>query len=626
MSGSCGPPGPAGPDIQISANNTLIWGQNVGLDSYSWEGQALGPVPGFSLENAQIGIRFRDVEEQQAVSFVTGQCSGHICPKFVLRRRPELHLFERDPRVLYSALTLDPLDNSWGANLRTAANQDVTGDVNVGPPYGLPADVVIPYGEDFTLIPQYPTQVAIPSLQEQDFLLAQNGSTTQLSDWLPDGIHSIKGTHIRAVRLLTLPECSTAVNIQRDVFKPLADQVNGALHCKPTEIAGIFKGEVFPTLVNLYAATYLTHQDPTAPESQAILEPVNPWEGVFGGIMVHGQVFVHTQVDYNTLNFNTEDCTVTFTYDLRYALDADGIFTVTPYRVQLDSTSGVACQGNFITNDSAKQTIDDLFEKDIPNFARGTALQKQQISFPFLSNGTTPNTSWECPFPAPDPAALTEPGGSCSGAAADLVFKVGKGTGTLGFTDSQKAAVNAAINDSRNWRCRAPNANDLTQQCAHGGPVRGICEFVVPAQSVIAEPDEVRIGWAPLNDYESSSEVGPSTVAFAGAVAAGDYRALCTPPTEVSSARPFYERYFATLKLGRQQCTEPPPPLPPPPPLVCPCTGDSECVNGDKCASVNGTKQCLFVCRNDNDCAARGLYPHCFTNTAVPTCVPLSPP
>lgn len=169
----------------------------------------------------------------------------------------------------------------------------------------------------------------------------------------------------------------------------------------------------------------------------------------------------------------------------------------------------------------------------------------------------------------------------------------------------------------QNWSCDPPSPDQIRSECseADSAKLRGNCAFHIRADSVIAEPDEVRIGWASLSDI-NAAESSTSSVAFVASFAndSTSFAKLCSPqlsPGVVTPSRPYYERYFATLDVPAQNCSPPPPPAPPPPLLTCACSDDSDCFQGDTCAEINGVKQCRGVCLTDADCSARGLL-KCF--------------
>lgn len=84
---------------------------------------------------------------------------------------------------MYVGLT--EFDESWPANLTAPSTRGINRK-----PYDLPDDVVVPY---FNVaqpwLDAWPTYNSIPAFSEQDFIIAQNGQPTSLSDWTePSGV------------------------------------------------------------------------------------------------------------------------------------------------------------------------------------------------------------------------------------------------------------------------------------------------------------------------------------------------------------------------------------------------------------------------------------------------------
>jgi hypothetical protein len=627
---ACGPPAPPGHDVEIVVNGGVQFAVNVGLDSYAWDTMPidLGAVPTFTLESNSVGVNFRDVQEQTAVTFpnnpfCTPRPGQHsFCLPFTLRRIPELHLFERDPRTVYFDLIEDPFDNPWNENL----SEPALAGINT-PGFELPADVVIPYGRNSAVSVSYPTYVSIASFGEQDFLRAQSvfpppaaGPTTTLSQWAqPDG-KKLTTTSIKAARLLTLPECSRSVNIQSDVFSGFGGLING-IGCDGTFQASIT------------AASYLTHQDPNETNlATASSEPIYPWDGVFGGVMVNGFFALNSQA-------GLEACTVSFTYDLRYALaqpcaqfdtlceaggsgydklvDTNGVLTINPIRIALSSSPGFECQHDmtflsFIPQ--AQAMIQNLFETEIPSaiFTKATAQQGIPPA-PIVVPNIVSADQFQC-----EPISLEPIATQCGGAIEQLRVAAIGGGGVLGLPDS--SAVVATFNDPANWRCRPATAEEVSWDCSQNVYTGGRCQFIIPASSLIAEPDEVRVGWAALNEVLAPKvtcatnsdcaspqmcdpgsgvcEVNPSSAAFVAAFGLGlsttstpAYEQLCSPPVVTTSSQPYYQRYFASLAAS--VCApQPPPPGPP-------CTGvttncNSVCV--DESTDFNNCGSCSTKC------------------------------
>jgi len=515
---------------------------------------------------------------------------------------------------VYFDLITDAFDHPWTTNLATPTCSGINGT-----PFELPADIVVPYGHN-SFLDAYPTHTSVTQFVEADFLLAQgcpppaSGTPTLLSQWnQPVSGNSppkkLKSTSINAVRVLTLPQCSTAVNVQDEVFSAVSGLVTGAIECThvssfaPVPVIpplGIV-GEIFPTLTELTASTYLSHQDASLTNypndlGAALASKPLAFQGVIGGVILKGSAHATMQVDYNTLGLDVDvPCDVSFIYDYRYGIDSSGTFNITPLRVQLDATEGSLCNGGFGgAVPGLKDKFQDLLENQIPTFASSFASSKQVVP---PSTPTSPSPwQFRCDFLSGDDV-LTK----CSQARTTLQLGVDAlAAPVLGL--STTSGLDAAINDAANWRCRKDTPAEITYDCApppdsNGNTVApsytsGRCEFVLPATDVIAEPDEIRIVWPPLNDFANMSppapEASPSTVAFVLSFASSKtaYQALCTPPTEVASAKPFYQRYFATLNVPAQQCHEPGPPGGP---IVCGCSADINCVdrfgNGHRCVA-----------------------------------------
>ncbi len=611
---ACGPPGPPGHDIQLHVNGPIVWAQNVALDDYAWENL---PTVNTSVEANTVGVDFRDPQEQTEFTFpINPTCipqPGNFCPPFVFRRRPELHLFARSPRQVYFGLTTNPFFEVWPANLAAPANAGITAK-----PYELPADVVVPYfnvSDPFAA--SWPNYVSIASFSEQDFIVAQNGQPTSLSDWTqPTGSGTppapLRRIDLVDARVVTLPECSASVNVQSTIFSNIQSQVSGALTCQHVSLflpapilppIGVV-GDLSPRLDFLTATTYLTHQDPTLTSYPPDLiaaqtAPVPPWQGVIGGIIVQGQISTHLDVSYNTTGFDLEDCSTTFIYDERYTIGDDGVFTVLPLRIQLSSTNGTMCNGagDVLPHSGALEgEVQTLFETTLPQQAHDLAQSLQVINLGLRSTtSVTGDHSWHCSYPPKPNESLIHDkdavNSGCVGAANELAKTiVPAGADKLGIGD--RTALNTAIMDDANWSCESPPPDQLRAECSQSVALQGNCAFHLRADSLIAEPDEVRIGWRDFSDINSQESSG-SSVAFVASFFKDNtsFTQLCspqlTPGISVTSARPYYERYFATLNVPGQNCAPPTPPGPPPPILVCGCSDDSDCFAGDKCSEIN---------------------------------------
>ena len=406
--------------------------------------------------------------------------------------------------------------------------------------------------------------------------------------------------------------------MQTQVFGPISAQIEGGIQCSNVDsYIGPFgvSADILPHLDSLTATTYLTHQDYENDLETTVTTP-NPWQGVVGGIMITGEITAHANVYFNDIGLDLEDCTTRFTYDERYTIGDDGIFTLIPLRVQLSSSSGSLCNGAGILvpyHDSVQGKLEEMFEQKLPQQAHDLAAYGPtpgtgQYVTQGLPTATDPvgTTQWHCAYPPAPNTGLVSLGGSnvggCADAADALNLAVAVGGGKLGITDF--AGLDNTIRADSNWICTPPTQDQIRAECAHKTPLRGNCTFVVSAQRAIAEPNEIRIAWPPLDIGNSTIPAAPSTAAFVASFYKDNtsYLSLCAPATTVTASHPYYQRYFATFNAAPTSCQWPSP-GPGPHPLSCGCTNASDCFNGDQC--LKG--QCRFVCLTDYDCYARGM-------------------
>ena len=680
---------PPGQDIEIRVGSYVTWGRDIAQsENYSYDEPSLDYVPalnlGFSNPQAPLNARYRSIGETIAAVF-NANAAG-VAP-VVFRRRPELHLFSYDPRQLYFNLAFADL-SQWPSLMSTPTTAGVH-----TPPYAVPADMVIPYGTN-TPLDIYPTQ-AQANVQWQNFWVNDTGSVLAQSQWLATGPAADPAGYgsIKAIHSTELPECSTSIKIQDEVLGAFRDKIGNALQCQPgtfptsPPLCGYGTYEIFPTLVALNAASYLNHVDPKLLAEQPLpllkmekLPPPDPDAGVVAGVLVAGRIHVEGHTD-NTCGFDWEPCDVSFRYDLQFSIDPNGYFAIVPHRINLAATNGSLCNGFGVFQAGAKDEIQTLFEQTIPQQVHDIAKGRQRIPTPdhpplCKDDGVACSSSdqccsrdcgpsgvcvpsntlpWSCVYninEAGADSASYDAAQACTAARIQLKFAIQKAAADLGAAPFA-AALDQIVDDKNNWRCRRPMLGEMVDECSRSKQIRGKCEFKVPAETVVPEPDEVRIGFSELDNFitaQQGTDAGipnasdphqfQSTIAFLLAYYAGGVpevqNDLCTPPPEPNSSN-FYNRYFATLAVGAQACKEPPPQCKlknspcasnanccssvcgtdgkcaDAPKLACGCS-DGDCALGDTCVAG----RCKNACRTGSDCASGTCYGDVFLCASPP--------
>src|SRR5262249_54005609 len=100
-----------------------------------------------------------------------------------------------------------------------------------------------------------------------------------------------------------------------------------------------------------------------------------------------------------------------------------------------------------------------------------------------------------------------DPSEACITARIELKQAALQGALDLGLTSTQEAVLDQIIDDRNNWRCRRPDAEEVISECSAGKQVRGKCEFKIPAEHIVPEPDEVRLAFSELDNFVTATTV-----------------------------------------------------------------------------------------------------------------------
>ncbi|MFT3714147.1 MAG: hypothetical protein QM817_41320 [Archangium sp.] len=572
----CGPiPGPQ--DIIISDRQQVLFSSATPGPFAAWESADLTPLPGLSLPDIP-GFWF-DVEftgHPQESSFVL---AGDTTNPIVLRTTPQLYLFTRNPQEFYETITSMSVDR-WTTEVHTPRNGP---DISGAPPYHLPAALVLESE------PWRATETA--AIPPRWFWTTTPSIFTNPAAWLGIGSDPGGTGSIKALRLKTLPKCSTAVDLQEtlvDLKGEIALLASGAA-CRRGALV-----DVKTDLIDFTAITYFAHEAP--PGGVRTLTT-----GLRDGLLVSGRV--HAQVTSDLIN---SSCDVDFAYDYTWTV-LNGYVTVSPRRVFLDAADPTtdACAG-LLGEEGALDRLAEGLEVTLPQKVYAKAVDRQQFP-PVAAANTAPfNTpAWQCQYGS----VATDPT-ECQSARQELRLAALAGASNLSANLSQSeidTMVNTIADPSR-WRCRPPSQQELANDCAAGQPVRGRCQFAVPAVGVVAEPDRLQV--APF--WEPNDTAQPGTALFYASFGTGSrtaYQSLCTPPRGNPYNGPT-PRSFAGIAPAPLICTWPDPQklgggvndLVPADHLVCPCTTNNDCALGDRCITELGSRFCEQSCLTDAQC------------------------
>lgn len=594
LSTQCGPP-PADNDIEIHRGQNLVWSRGANMDS-AWDSADMTPLPGLGLVQApspdeRFFVTFHSLGVQETAFTVQNDEKTLVS----LRTTPELHLFARDPEEVYETLVTLPVDR-WDIEIHTPKPG---ADFSSTPPYHLPVDVVLPYNFRFPI----PTRTVNP-LRPDAFWRLSASAATPPSDWFgigsaPDGFGSIK-----AARLVTLPKCSTSVPLQ-----PLLEQIASPLQ-DLLKVSGCKRGSTVDVSTDVKALTavqYFAHQAPPGGAK-------TPETGLRSGLLVGGRV--RAAISSALIN---STCLMDFVYDYTYGL-ADGFVTIVPHEVYLaaeDPTTDACTSLFFIPGPGAIGYLRNALALRLPKALRNQAIELQQ--FPPIDLADTPpfnGDDWSCQY---NTSSDQTDANECGRARVVLAQAAGIGASNLGLTLSSTDAdrLQATVLNPRNWRCRPPTNDELAAECGASQPVRGRCQFQVRGESVLAEPDELRV--VPFSDASDYERPGvalflASFTSRPGGIDVGAYKNLCSPARnpeqesvdqKVSPVLRYYVRPFAGAIVPPFNCVLPPKFVPPDTrTLRCPCSTDADCPRRDRCLLELGRpgKYCERTCNQNADC------------------------
>jgi hypothetical protein len=576
LSAACGPI-PAPQDIKVTQGKQLLWSSATPGPFAAWEPADLTPLPGMGLPEQYPSWFVVEFNGHPAASSFPFNDGG---PPLVLRTTPQLYLFTRNPQEFYETLTGMTVDR-WTTEVHTPR---LGPDISGAPPYHLPAALVMSDVRDQTMY---------TPLLPYWFWTTSPAIHTNPAAWLgigsdPDGTGSIKG-----MRLITLPKCSTAINLQNTLeeMKASLTQLTQGAACTRGQLV-----DVKTDLLDFTAVTYFAHEAPPGGVR-------TPTTGLREGLLVSGRV--HAQISSDLIN---SSCDVDFAYDYTWTL-VNGFLTVSPRRLLLDAADPTtdACTG-VLGYDGALTRLANALEVTLPAEVYKKAVDRQQFPPVEAANVAPFNTAdWSCRY---GPAGVTEPT-ECQSARASLRIAALSGVTQLraDLTQAETDALVNTIGDPSRWRCRPPTKQELANDCAASRPVRGRCQFTVPAVGVVAEPDQLRV--APF--WEPNDTAQPGTALFYASFATGSrtaFRSLCTEPRGTGYGGDPVS--FAGITPAPLICTWPaqqklsdgPDSLVPGNHLVCPCTTSDDCALGDRCISELGSaaRFCEQSCLRDDQC------------------------
>lgn len=202
----------------------------------------------------------------------------------------------------------------------------------------------------------------------------------------------------------------------------------------------------------------------------------------------------------------------------------------------------------------------------------------------------------------------------CVGPKAQISAAAQLGLVNLGIVPSgaDRDAINATAENPRNWRCRPPTNDEIATQCGASKPIRGRCQFQARAESVLAEPDELRV--VPFTSFTDYAK--PGLILFLASFVDRDtsrFQQICSPVRNpeaesvalgVSPVKRYYNRAFAGTIVQPFTCVLPPKMPPFSRTLRCPCSADDDCARGDRCATsqFDPVKTCQQACNANLDC------------------------